>query len=69
LERLLQIVANDFANAVRQDHAAVPSSFFPNPQQTARKIDILDIDGNQGTDSQAQGAQKHSDNEISQTHG
>ncbi len=65
----LQIVANDFTNTVGQDHAAVPSSFFPDPQQTAREVDMLNIQGDQGSGSKAQGAQQHDDNEISKAHG
>ena len=65
----MQIVADDFTNTVRQHHAAVPSSFFPDPQQAAGEVDILNIQGDQGTGSKAQGAQQHDDNEISQANG
>ncbi len=62
----LQIVTNDFSNTVGQDHAAVPSSFFPDPRQTACEVDILNIEGGQGSGSKAPGARQHDDNEISQ---
>jgi len=65
----LQIVADDFTNTVGQDHAPVPSSFFPDPQQAAYEIDMLNIQGGQCTGSKAQGAHQHDDNEISQAHG
>ena len=65
----LQIVADDFTNTVGQDQVALPSSFFPDPQQAACDVDMLDIQGGQGTGSKAQGAQQHDDYEISQAHG
>ncbi len=49
----MQIVAYDFTNTVRQYHTAVPSSFLPDVQQAACKVDILNIDGGQGTGSEA----------------
>ncbi len=64
-----KIVANDFTKTVRQHHAAVPSSFFPDPQQAACEVDILNIEGGQGTGSKAQGTQQHDDDEISQAKG
>jgi len=64
-----QIVANDFTKTVRQHHAAVPSSFFPDPQQATSEVDILNIQGGQGTGSKAQGAQQHDDDEISHAKG
>ena len=66
---VMQIVANDFTKTVRHHHAAVPSSFFLDPQQATSEDDILNIQSGQGTGSKAQGAQQHDDNEISQAEG
>ena len=65
----LQIVADNFTNTVGQDHATLPSSFFPDPQQPACEVDMLNIQGGQGSGSKTQGAQQHDDDEISQAHG
>ena len=65
----LQIVADDFTKTMRQHHITVSSSFFPDPQQAACEIDMLNIQGGQGTGSKAQGAQQHDDDKISQAHG
>jgi len=54
---MTKIVANDFTKTVWQHYAAVSSAFFPDPQQAACEIDILNIQSSQGTGSKAQGAQ------------
>ena len=48
----MQIVVDDFTNTVRQYHTAVPSSFLPDPQQATCEVDILNVDGGQGTGSE-----------------
>ncbi len=65
----LQIVADDFTKAMGQHHTSVPSSFFSDPQQATGDINVLNIQGGQGTGSKTESAQQHDDDEISHPHG
>ena len=63
-----QIDSNDFANTVGQHEAPVPSSLFPDPDQAACNVNIIDIQCGQGLGPEAEGAQQHDDDEIPQPH-
>jgi len=64
----LQIATDDFTKAVRQHDISMPSPFFPDPQQAAGEIDILNIQCGQGAGSKTKSTQQHDDDKISKAH-
>jgi len=62
---MFQIIFNDFANGLRQDHASLAAPLFSDPKEAISNIDIGDLDISQRVGPQPEGPQKHDNDKVS----